>query len=264
MIRYISCSSSLAFAAVLLACGCEDKPAQPLAPTASALEAPKPPVAGAQAFVIDEASSKVDFTMDAELEKIFGRAPGALTGELFVDPKDVTKSTGLVKLDLDKLSIYQKKREKADQEFGEETKNEKQNKDMRTWFQIEADAPADQREKNRWVEFKIDRVENASAKDVTALPGAERKVTMTVSGDFRLHQRVTKKSAKVEVAFKYEGDKLQALQIKSLEPVDIGLEEHDVQPRSAFSKLADKGLDALGQKVAKIAKISLELGAKAK
>jgi polyisoprenoid-binding protein YceI len=251
-----------ALVAVPVTGGCENKPSESLAPTASALEAPKPPAAGAQSFKLDPASSKLDFTMDAELEKIFGRAPGAVEGELFVDPKDVTKSTGLVKLDLDKLSIYQRKRESADKEFGEEVKHEKQNKDMRTWFEIEPDAPAEVREKNRWVEFKIDKVENASTKDVSALSGAERKVTLTVSGDFRLHQRVTKKSAKLEVTFKYEGDKPVELRVKTQEPFGIGLEEHDVRPRSAFSKLADKGLDALGAKVAKVAMVSLEFGAK--
>ena len=250
--------------ATSVAAGCENKSSQSLAPTASALEAPKPAASGSQAFQIDGASSKLDFTMDAELEKIFGRAPGALAGELFVDPKDVSKATGLVKFDLDKLSIHQRKRESADQEFGEEVKHDKQNKDMRTWFEIESDAPADVREKNRWAEFRIEKVENASTKDVTALAGPERKLTLTVSGDFRLHQRVTKKSAKLEVTFKYDGDKLTGLQVKSQAPFGIGLEEHDVRPRSAFSKLADKGLDALGAKVAKVAMVSLEFGAAAK
>jgi hypothetical protein len=244
--------------------GCEEKPSAPLAPPASALAPAAPPAAGAQAFAVDSGTTKVDFTMDAELEKIFGRAPAALEGQLFVDLKDVTKSTGLVKVDLDKLSIFQKTRKKSDQDFGEETRNEKQNQDMRTWFEITPDAPADVREKNRWVEFKIEKVTDASATDVTALSGAERKVTLTVNGDFRLHQRVSKRSAKLQAVFKYEGDKPRSVHIATVEPLAVALEEHDVRPRKAFDTLADKTLEALGTKVAKVAMVSLDFNAAAK
>jgi hypothetical protein len=244
--------------------GCDEKPSAPLAPPASALAPAAPPATGARAFVVERSSSKVDFTMDAELEKIFGRAPGALTGELFIDLKDVTKSTGLVKVDLDQLSIFQKTRKQADQDFGEETKNEKQNQDMRNWFEIESDAPADAREKNRWVEFKIEKVTDASASDVTALPSAERKVTLTVSGDFRLHQRVSKRSAKLQALFKFDGDKPRSVHLSTIEPVAVGLEQHDVRPRKAFATLADKTLEALGAKVAKVAMVTFEFDAVAK
>lgn len=244
--------------------GCDEKPSAPLAPSASALAPVLPPASGTAAFKVEPASSKVSFNMDSELEKIFGRAPGGLEGEFFIDLKDVSKSTGLVKVDLDKLSIYQQTRKGADQAFGEETKNEKQNKDMRNWFEIEADAPADAREKNRWAEFKVDSVSEPSAKDVTALSGAERKVTLTVSGDFRLHQRVSKRSVKLSILFKFAGDKPQSIHVTTLEPFSVGLEEHDVRPRTAFATLADKTLDALGAKVAKVAKVSLEFDASAK
>jgi hypothetical protein len=251
-------------AGMLLALGCEEKPSAPLAPPASALAPAAPPAAGAVAFKIDSASSRVSFVMDAELEKIFGRAPGGLEGELFIDLKDVAKSTGRVKVDLDKLSIYQQVRKQADEEFAGETKNEKQNQDMRNWFEIESDAPAAVREKNRWAQFRIDAVNDTSAKDVTTLPGPERKLTLAVSGEFLLHQRATNRSAKLAIEFKYAGDKPQSIHVKTLEPVEVGLQEHDVRPRKAFSVLADKTLDALGAKVAKVAKVSLEFDAVAK
>jgi len=250
----------LSFAALS---GCDKKPSAGLAPSASAFEAPKAQ-AGAGSFAIDTGSSKLSFTMDAELEKISGRAPGAVEGQIQVDPKDLSKSSGLVRVDLDKLSIYQQKREKGDQQFGTETKNEKQNKDMRTWFEIESDAPPDAREKNRWAEFRIGKIENASANALNTLSGAERKVTLNVSGDFRLHQRVAPKTVKLEATFKYEGDRPVAIAIKTLEPFAVDLAEHDVRPRSAFGTLADKTLEALGAKVAKRAMISLDFSAQAK
>jgi hypothetical protein len=242
---------------------CENKPSGGLAPSASAFEAPKPPPGGAQTFAIDTASSNVGFTMDAELEKISGRAPGALEGRIYIDPKDISRSSGVIRIDLDKLSIYQKKRESGDKEFGTETKNEKQNKDMRVWFEIESDAPAEAREKNRWVEFKIGKIDEPSVKDLSALSGAERKVTLKVSGDLRLHQRIAPKSAKLEATFRYEGDKPISVAIKTLEPFGVGLGEHDVRPRSAFGKLADKTLETLGAKVAKVALVTFELNARA-
>jgi hypothetical protein len=169
-----------------------------------------------------------------------------------------------LRVDLDKLGIYQQKREKSDQEFGSETKNEKQNKDMRTWFEIETDAPAEAREKNRWAEFRIGKIDEAAPNALGGLSGAERKVTLKVSGDFRLHQRVSPKSVKVEATFKYDGDRPVSVAIKTLEPFAVDLAEHDVRPRSAFGKLADKTLEALGAKVAKHAMVSLEFSAPAK
>ena len=42
--------------------------------------------------------------MDAPIEKIFGEADGSTEGELFIDPEDITRSTGLLKIDLEKLA----------------------------------------------------------------------------------------------------------------------------------------------------------------
>src|SRR6478736_810567 len=151
-----------------------------LAPEASALASAAPVTQSATTYVIDAKGSNVSFQMDAELEKIAGRAPASAAGELFVDTKDVSKTTGLIKVDLLALSIYQRKRESADQEYSEEVKNEKQNGHMQTWFQISPDAPPDVREANRFAELKIKKVENASATDVTSLSGPERRITADV------------------------------------------------------------------------------------
>jgi hypothetical protein len=206
-------------------------------------------------------TSKVDFTMDAELEKILGRAPKSVEGEIFVDLKDLTKTTGLIKVDLLELALYQRKREDANEEYGEEVKQEKQNAHAQTWLQINEEAPAEVREQNRWIEFKLNKVTDVSSRDVTSLSGDERRVTATVEGDFRLHGRVTKKTAKLELSFRFEGDEPKAMAVKTTEPIDVGLEEHDVRPRSAFDKLADATLETLGAKVAKVAKVNVEFEA---
>ncbi len=263
MSHRINAALAAIIAVAFSASGCK-KTEQELAPEASALAPAAPAAAQAATFAIDPPSSQVTFQMDAELEKIAGRAPGSAEGELFVDPKDVSKTTGLVKVDLLKLSIYQKKRESADKEYGEEVKNDKQNGHMQTWFQISSDAPAEVREANRFAELKLKTVRDVSANDVTKLPGAERKVTAYVIGDLRLHGRVSEHKLAVEVTFKFEGDKPTGLVIKTTEPFGVSLEQHDVRPRKAFDQLADATLETLGQKVTKVAQVSLEASAKAK
>jgi hypothetical protein len=254
---------ALAALAAASSFACKEEPKPQLAPVSSALTA-QPATVAAQTFTVDSASSKLEFTMDAELEKISGRAPNSAQGELFVDLKDVTKSSGLIKVDLDQLSIYQQKRTKPGQDFSPEAKNEKQNADMRAWFEIAKDAPADVREQNRWAEFKIKRIAHTTLTDVSAKGGGDRSFVAAVVGDFRLHGRVAEKTVPVAITVHYEGDKPQSLRVVTTKPWPVGLEEHDVRPRSAFSKLADKTLDALGAKVAKVAQVTLDFNARAK
>jgi hypothetical protein len=248
----------------LLLSHCNDKPKATLAPAASALTQPRPVTAGARPFVIDAASSVVTFTMDAELEKISGRAPGALRGELSVDASDIAKSSGLIQLDLDRLAIHQRKRDDAAGEFGPETQSEKQNADMRTWFEISSDTPPEVRETNRWAEFELAQLAAPSLRNVLASDVPERTLTAEAQGDFRLHGRVKARSAKIEIRIRYGDGVPREIRVRTLEPLPVPLEEHDVRPRSAFGKLADKTLDALGAKVSKVALISLDFTARAK
>jgi hypothetical protein len=258
MQRVLGCVLALSLAQ------CNEKPKTELAPAASALSKPRPASAGALVFVVDTKSSVASFTMDAELEKIRGHANAAVLGELSVDLSDIAKSSGLIRLDLDRLAIYQRKRDDASGQFGEETKNDKQNADMRTWFEISEDTPADVRQGNRWAEFKLTELSAPAPRDIR--PGAtpEHKLTALVKGDFRVHGRVKPRSAQVEIRVLYAGDTARELSVKTREPLPVPLEEHDVRPRSAFGKLADKTLDALGAKVSKVALVSLEFTARPK
>ena len=255
-----------------LACN-KEKPAeeQKLAPTAAALEAPMPKAATALPFVVDSSASSLTFLMDSPLEKIEGDAPQSVSGELYVDPSDLSKSTALVKADLNKLTLYQQKRGDEKSEYGERKKSDVQNKHARDWLELDAKegevAPA-QAESNRFAELKILKLENLSENDVTKLSGAERTVTANVSGDFRLHGRKATKRAKVELTFKYAGDKLEAVGVKTLEPFMITLEEFEVHPRDAAGKLVKKLSEALASnlkgKVAADAPVNVSFVAKAK
>lgn len=255
-----------------LACSKEKPPEEhKLAPVASATEAATPKAANALAFAVDPANSSLTFLMDAPLEKIEGEAPQSITGELFIDPTDLTKSTALVKADLGKLTLYQQKRADEQAAYGERKKSDLQNSHARDWLELDAKegevAPA-QAEKNRSAELKILKLENPSASDVTKLSGAERKVTANVSGDFVLHGRKATKGAKVELTFKYEGDKLESVQVKTLEPFNIALEEFEVHPRDTAGKLVKKLSEALSSnlkgKVASDAPVNVSFVAKPK
>jgi hypothetical protein len=259
--------------ALFVLAGCnKDKPAEEkLAPVASALEAAMPKAASAAAFQVDSAASSFTFLMDSPLEKIDGDAPKSIQGELFVDPSDLTKSTALVKADLKQLTLYQQKRGDEQKDYGERKKSDLQNQHAQDWLQInakEGEVTAEQAEMNRFAELKITKLDNLSATDVTKLAGAERKVTATVSGDFRLHGRKAAKSAKVELTFKYTGDKLEAIEVKTLEPFLITLEEFEVHPRDAAGKLVKTLSEAISSnlkgKVAKEAPVVVNFVARAK
>ncbi len=254
-----------------LACNKEKPAEQKLAPTASALEAAMPQAPGAAAFQVDAMSSSLTFLMDSPLEKIDGDAPKSIQGELFIDPTDLTKSTALVKADLKLLTLYQQKRADEQGSYGERKKSDLQNSHAQDWLQInvkDGEVSAEQAEMNRWAELKILKLENLSATDVTKLSGAERKVTASVSGDFRLHGRKATKSAKIELNFKYAGDKLEAVEIKTLEPFKVTLEEFEVHPRDAAGKLVKKLSEALSSnlkgKVAENAPVNVSFVAKPK
>jgi hypothetical protein len=261
--RFISNAICLGVLTLPVGFGCK-KSEPELAPAASALASAQPTSAMAAKFLLDTPASGITFSMDAELEKISGRAPSSASGELFVDLMNVEKSSGLIKVNLDKLSIYKRNRDDAEGEFGEEEKSEKQKQHMRNWFQIAEDAPKKQRERNRWVEFKISKVRSASVKNVAEVPGPKRQVTATVTGEFLLHGRKTVKSIEAELSFDFDGDKPTGLGIKTTKPFEVGLDEHDVRPRKAFDQLADATLDALGAKVAKVAKVEIDARATAR
>ncbi|HEV8549864.1 MAG TPA: hypothetical protein VGQ57_12565 [Polyangiaceae bacterium] len=262
--------TALGVAILGLTFGCGKKePAADLAPASSAsLEAPKAATAQAVKLGVETPSSSVKFLMDSPLEKIDGDAPGSASGELSVELDDLSKSSGLVKVDLDKLTLYQQKRPDGKGEYEARVMNPLQNKHARDWLELvphEGEVTAEQAANNRVAELRIDKVE-PSTKSVTALSGAERKVTATISGTLRLHGRQLPKTAKVELTFRYAGDKLESLGIKTLEPFSIDLEQFEIHPRDGAGKLVKSITETIATtlkgKVKSEAPVVLELTAK--
>lgn len=232
-----------------------------IAPTSSALAAPKAATTASQKLAIEKAGSKVELLMEAPQEKIHGVVSEATTGDLQIDLVDVTKSTGLVTVDIGDLVLYQAKIDDKGK-ISEEKKEDKQNEHARNWLEIAPDAPAEMRDKNRKVQFSIKSIAVTGDKDVTKMTGKERKVMLKVTGDFLLHGHKTEKTAELEATFTFDGDKATSVHVKSVKPFAVGLVEHDVKPRDAFGKLALKTLEKLSPKVAKEARVSLDFTAR--
>lgn len=249
--------------ALLLVVACGGEPVK-LAEKAEKLEVTPPPKAPEVIHLaVDPATSKLGFDMEAPLEKIRGKVPpSALTGEVWVDPSDLSKSRGLVHLDLTGLELFQRKAPEGGGEFGEEVKDDTQNQHAREWLEIGPDTPPEEMAKNVRIEFALSKLSDLSTTDLTKMTGPERKVTFTATGDFLLHQRKAEKSVKLEATFRYAGDTLTEIHVQSTEPLQIGLDEYDVRPRTGFGKLAAKTLEQLSPKVAKFAEVSLQFVAR--
>ncbi len=216
-------------------------------------------------FTISDAGGAVRFEMDAPLEKQDGTVPkGALSGAIHFDLKDLTKSRGLIDVNIGNLEIYQQKaKEDAVGIFGDREKSELQNEHMKDWLEIGPDAPLEERGKNTLIQFEMKSITSSSTVDVTSLTGAKRRVTISAVGDFRLHQRTSKKTVALELVFTYEGDTPMSVQVSTVKPFAVDLDEHDVRPRTAFGILAQKGLSAMSPKVSKEAKVSVDFVANA-
>lgn len=248
-------------ALVAFGCGGDEEEPAPSAP----LEAPTPPAAAAATAIevtLDAATSNVDFVMTAPVEHIHGRAPHSMQGTLSLNLSDLAQSTGLVKIDLLELEVLQSKMDDDTNEFTEETRNDRQNEHMRTWFQISEDGPADVREANRWVEFRIASVPEVNHADVNAMSGDERRVSVTVAGQLRVHGVTVEQTARLALVFRYEGDTFQSVEVSTAAPIPVNLAEHHIQPRSSFEQLAAKTLAAMGPKVADAAPITFEVTAR--
>jgi hypothetical protein len=233
---------SLAFA------DCKDKePAKELAPTASALEAPKATTANGVALSVDSTTSSVTFLMDSPLEKIDGDAPASLSGDLSIDLDDLTKSSALVKVDLDKLVLYQQRRPEETGSYGERKKNDRQNAHARDWLQIvphEGEVTPEQAAENRIAEFRIDKVDTQTP-NVRSRGGAERKLNATLSGDLRLHGRKARQSVPVELTFRFAGEKLESLDVRSVSPLAVSLSAYEINPRDGAGKFVKTIADAV-------------------
>jgi hypothetical protein len=261
----------LAIASCTLAAltGCDkdkgDKPA--LAPAASSLAPSLPaPTAKTLEMTIDP-KSKTAIDMPAPKEHIKAFTDAA-AGKLEVDPANLTASRGEVKMDLSTLTM---------KHFDDPKDDAAQTTHARCWLEVAdcEDQKLDDKTKtaNKYAVYAIRSIDHASATDLSKVAptkdGADeiRKVTMTTHGDLLIHgHKVDGKDADVEVSFRYpagaSADKPTSMTVKSVKPLQVTLDQHDVKPRDNFGKIAKASFHLLGTKVADTADITFDFDAK--
>ncbi|MDB4994306.1 MAG: hypothetical protein JWM74_1738 [Myxococcaceae bacterium] len=235
------------------------------APTtsASALAVSQPP---GTAMVV-----KYDIVKDSKASLV-GPAPvqtlkaetSAMEGSLDVDLMNLMNTRGVVKVDL--LTL-------ATKTFDSKAEDEKQTKDASGWLEVGPAVTPEMREKNRWADFAIRSIEDASVSNVTKVPavreGADdvRSVVVKAKGDLLLHQLVAKdKPVTLDVKFHYPpgaaaDSKPTSIVITTKEPFKIPIKDHDVKPRDAAGAIARSAFGLIGTKVAEVLDITFVIKA---
>lgn len=246
----------------LTGCSKQDQQGSKLAPKV-APPAPLPKKAESKTlhhFDVDTKKAKVEFAMDAPLEKIRGRVPSsAVSGAAWVEKDKGFKISGAFRVALNDLELFQRKAKKGGK-FGEEVKNDTQNKHARNWLEIDEDAPAQERKKNLLASFSFEKLTQLSSPKLKELAPGEHKTEWRAQGPFIIHQRAQELQATLTIVLEKQADgALRLKQIATAKPIPIDLEKFDVRPRTAFGKLAQKSLSMMSEKVAQVADLSVSL-----
>jgi hypothetical protein len=250
---------SLVTLLVVAAAGCGKKAdSADLAPAASALAASTPAAAaGAWHYAIDP-NSTTHVELPGLKEHIKGDTTAA-AGTLDVVPGDLAQSRGLVRIDLATFSTST---------FGNGD-DATQTKHARTWLEVQVGDKTN--DEMRWAELAIRAIDGLSATDVTKVAPVRdgqddvRTVAMTVHGELLVHGHKVSKDGGVDVAFRYPAGapadaKPARIDIKSKQPMQVVLKEHDVRPRDPAGQVLEWTTKLLA-KVAETADVTVNLSA---
>ncbi len=114
--------------------------------------------------------------------------------------------------------LYQQKRGDDKTAYSERKKSDLQNEHR---AQLAADRPARGRrdrsaaEANRWVEFKIDKLEAVSLPNVAAASGNERKLSATATGWISVARAQASQECQARHRRHLSGDKAQSIHVKT-------------------------------------------------
>jgi hypothetical protein len=208
-------------------------------------------------YVVDpKSTTHVD--MPGVKEHIKGDTTAA-AGTLDVAAKDLTRSRGLVRIDLATFATHT---------FGTDD-DAAQTKHALTWLEVAVGDKTS--EEMRWADFAIRGIDGMTAADLTKVEPSKdggddvRTVTMTVHGDVLIHGHRIQKDGLVDVAFRYASgaasdSRPTKIEIKSKGPMHVVLKELDVRPRDPAGQLLD-WTTKLISKVAETADVTVDIGA---
>jgi hypothetical protein len=254
----------LAVSWALALAGCDSKKASgSTGPAGSAVElAPSVGASDKAAKFVVDPTSTTSIDMPAPSEHIKADTSVA-AGTIDVDPTNLASTRGQVKIDLTSLKTHT---------FGNE-KDATQTEHALTWLEVAGpELTPDQIEGSRWAVFAIRSVDDLSATDLSKVAPTKdgtddvRTVTLAAHGDFLLHGHKVPKDASLEVKLHSPAGaspeaKPTRIDILSKVPFRVVLADHDVKPRDAEGKLAQRAFNLLGTKVAETADVSLQIHA---
>ena len=247
-----------ALALSLPACG-KKAPPEPARPSASALASAAASASalpdGKRRYLLDD-TADVKFTIDAPLEKITGETH-RVRGSVDVDVRDLTKTTGVVEVNVMELFTTT---------FAEEEKNHTQTEHAHNWLELGASVPPERRDVTRWAKFVVTKVGTSTAlADIQPLPGTDmRAVGATATGDFTLHGVTVKKSIMVNVNFSGPPDAPTKIDIIATQGFPLSLVEHDIKPRDALGAFVAGALAKVGKKIDDKVRVTVSLTANPK
>ncbi|MGH7286371.1 MAG: YceI family protein [Polyangiaceae bacterium] len=181
-------------------------------------------------------TGKGSFLIDAPLEKIKGMSE-EVTGYLDVNPKELAKSGGVVKVRLSTLKTST---------FDDTDKNVAQTEHARNWMEVGNDSAPETRMKYEWATLTVTSIEATPASLADAKDGV---VKAKVSGDLAIHGATSKETIPVTLTFKGPADAPTELDIKTDEPMAVSMKEHDVKPRDKVGGFLNGALDRIGKKI---------------
>jgi hypothetical protein len=247
--------------ACLVACKKDDPPSTPTLAASAVVAAAVEAGPTSMKYAIDPTGT-TSIDMPAPSEHIKATT-SATSGEIIVDPAKLEGTRGQVKADLSTLTTST---------FGVESKDKSQTEHAHNWLEAGDLVPASVKAENRWAIFTIESIEGPAATDLSAVPAVHgasddtRTVSVTAKGQFFVHGHQVPKSAELDVVFHYatgesSAKKATMVEIKTKTPLHVALADHDVKPRDAVGKLAQKSFDLLGTKVAETADVTFDLTA---
>jgi polyisoprenoid-binding protein YceI len=194
-----------------------------------------PSLASAAEVTLTSASGKITFLMDAPVEKIKGEGT-LISSKLTFNTENLATLTGTLKVDVSSFKTST---------FDDAGKNATQTEHMLNWFEIGPDVAQAKRN-----DFKTATL---TIKTVTSAKPSETSTLLDVDATLTLHG-ITK-DVKVAVSVMPEG---KTWKVKTLKPFLVKLADFEVKPRDLAGQLLQKGLEALGQKVASEAQVSVD------
>lgn len=180
---------------------------------------------------------EMNFVMDAPIEMIKGKT-NAVSGSIHIDGDNLKSASGSIEIDLSKIKTFT---------FQDAEKNETQNEHLWNWLEIsDGVKPALQNK------YKKATLSIHGAKKVTKT--SDTQSTLVFEGDLTVHG-ITKKVPVILSIEKTERGHVA----KTVQPILLGLSDHDIRPRDFKGRLLQKTLETLSDKVAQQAQVSVSV-----